>query len=546
MTIVATKASAIKKKKTQKTAEVAPLSLIDRMHIKTQDIYQELVVDKRAALSDKLGELPRFVLEYLIAASHYGSRKIRLDTVKKQILNGTITAANKKMFLSGLMEKGSASMIGNISFTPMLAQEAYKVHIGQLGDETKVFISNDLVHILKKEHPGLLNGSMWGSIGLIYVDKSVELASFTPYQASVIDSDMDKFREGRTQYNTLDWIDLLIISMGYNPAMLNRSNPPEAELKPLLHLDPVTKKNVPTLDDDGNPIVFDPASLRKKLLLLCRLLPLCMNNHHMCELGPRQSGKSYALRNLSPRVFLIPGGKITPAQLIHSNARGNEKAGIIGNYQTALFDEIGNTSFPDRGLVAALKEYMASNIISRGSGPSTTSDCSIVFSGNIDLALNGQPMGMYESYFEVFPKELGDTAMVDRIAGFISGWELPVMSDEYLATGVGFLADFFGEVLSRMRREEYTNWEEFCNKKLIVDAIDNNGGPSKATIRDERAIKRNAAGLMKMLYPHGATDFCIDEYVLQMAVELRQIVYNQLCKMSPGEFKPKTLRCRFK
>jgi ATP-dependent Lon protease len=39
---------------------------------------------------------------------------------------------------------------------------------------------------------------------------------------------------------------------------------------------------------------------RLKLLFLVRLIPLCESNYNLVELGPRGTGKSYAVQEISP------------------------------------------------------------------------------------------------------------------------------------------------------------------------------------------------------------------------------------------------------
>ena len=46
---------------------------------------------------------------------------------------------------------------------------------------------------------------------------------------------------------------------------------------------------------------------RLKLLFLTRLIPLCDRNYNLVELGPRGTGKSYAIQELSPYTALLTG-----------------------------------------------------------------------------------------------------------------------------------------------------------------------------------------------------------------------------------------------
>lgn len=180
--------------------------------------------------------------------------------------------------------------------------------------------------------------------------------------------------------------------------------------------------------------------------------------------------------------------------------------------------------------MAALKDFMESGNIGRG-GRSFVADASLVFTGNLDLDGEGRlPSRQYTHLFEALPDALCDLAIGDRIHGFIPGWEMPKISDAVLADGVGLLSDYFGEVLGELRRDQ-----------SFLDFLQHNRKLVNATVRDQTAVMRNAAGLLRMIYPNGKIGDEGLSQVLQVATELRQRVHRQLERMSPGEFKPKTL-----
>ena len=62
---------------------------------------------------------------------------------------------------------------------------------------------------------------------------------------------------------------------------------------------------------------YEPAVMerRLKLLFLTRLIPLCERNYNLVELGPRGTGKSYAIQELSPYTALLTG-PTTRGQLV--------------------------------------------------------------------------------------------------------------------------------------------------------------------------------------------------------------------------------------
>jgi ATP-dependent Lon protease len=274
-------------------------------------------------------------------------------------------------------------------------------------------------------------------------------------------------------------------------------------------------------------------SLRHKLLLLCRLLPLAQSNVNLVELGPRSTGKSHLLRNLSPRVYLCSGGRMSPAAFFYDLSR--KGLGLIGTRKAVVLDEISATMVPDQSFVAALLDYMETGHIT-WAGRQMTSDCSLVMTGNVELASDGQrPSEDYPHLFSVFPPEMVKSALVDRIHGFIPGWELPKISDQLLCDDLGLLSDYFGEVLTELRRDP--TFTDLVRERLSSLRA----APTTLTLRDQRAIERMATGLVRFLFP----DQRIDEdgflEVVQVAIELRQRVHFQRCRMSPGEFKAKTI-----
>ncbi len=146
-------------------------------------------------------------------------------------------------------------------------------------------------------------------------------------------------------------------------------------------------------------------TLRHRLLLLSRLVPLAENNVNLVELGPRNTGKSYLLRNLSSRVYLSSGARRRPASFFYD--LNKRRLGLIGVKKVVAFDEVTSTAFPDPSFGAALLDYMESGGISRG-GRQMTSDCSLVFTGNIELAADGTgPRPEYPHLFSLSSRRAG-------------------------------------------------------------------------------------------------------------------------------------------
>ena len=125
-----------------------------------------------------------------------------------------------------------------------------------------------------------------------------EVIAFTPFQVGP--PDVASYRSRRSQFSTDDWLGLMLQSAGYAAgAFPNR---------------------------------------RQRLLLLARLVPLVERNVNVVELGPRQTGKTFLLRNVSPRVFTLSGGKASPANLVLALTIRGRAYFAVGDPADALKD----------------------------------------------------------------------------------------------------------------------------------------------------------------------------------------------------------------
>ncbi len=139
-----------------------------------------------------------------------------------------------------------------------------------------------------------------------------------------------------------------------------------------------------------------------------------------------------------------------------------------------------------------------------------------------------RPSDKYAQLFAVLPTELQDTAFLDRIHAYLPGWEMPVINPINYATGYGFMTDYFAEILAEFRRR---NFATHVAAQLVFKGMNE---------RNEDSVKKTAAGMLKLLYPHlppGEVPREQMEEVLEFAVEMRKRVVDQLAIMKPAEFK---------
>lgn len=461
-----------------------PLSALDR---KAREIFGEHVVVKSLAQQAGFHGLPRYVAEYLIAKyvnpEHWHDDLSKVQIKVRDLLPDI---ERRELVKDRLLRSGEVVVLDYVEARVDLRGGQRWARVPSINDD-KVRAPAGIL----EQNPGLLLGGLWGTIRLKYspeidAHNPNELLSFTPFQIGP--PDVDGFRSRRSQFTTDEWIELLLQSAGYAPAAFpNR---------------------------------------RQRLLLLTRLVPLVERNVNMIELGPRQTGKTFLLRNTSPRVFTMSGGKTTPANLFVNLA--THAVGILGSRKVVVFDEIANTTFGDEeATISTLKDFMESGQFSRGA-KTFAADTSLVFSGNLDVD-GERPDPRYRHLFEPLPEQLIDSAFLDRIHGYLPGWEMPKITPSSLAQEVGFVTDYFGEVLVRLREEDM---------QPLLGELNFQPG---MTQRDHVAVGRLSSGLLKLLYTDGKPTNEELREVVELASELRQRVYDQLVKLAPGEFKPRLI-----
>jgi ATP-dependent Lon protease len=116
---------------------------------------------------------------------------------------------------------------------------------------------------------------------------------------------------------------------------------------------------------------------------------------------------------------------------------------------------------------------------------------------------------------------------LDRIHAYVPGWEMPKIKPENYANGYGFLTDYLAEIFADLRRRNF---------QTHVAATMDFGG---MTSRNQDAIKKTTAGMLKLLYPNMTADQ-VDagkvRALVAFAAEMRKRVVDQLAVMKPEEF----------
>lgn len=337
------------------------------------------------------------------------------------------------------------------------------------------------------QHTLLLSSGVWGLGELFYLPPDgderprgeVWMRAFKPFQIGTID--LDYYIECRQHFTLEEWLDLLISSMGFNPAIYTG---------------------------------------RQKMLLITRMLPFIEPRVNLVELAPKGTGKSFVYDNLSRYARVMSGGKVTPAVLFHNQQ--TNVPGLITRYDVVVFDEVQSIAGDTSGeLIAGLKVYLESGKFSRGK-TEATAEAGFVMLGNITLDIDHQPVYMDESLFKEIPNFLQETAFIDRIHGIVPGWEMPRVSKETPSHNLGFKGDFFSEILHSLRGE--VRYADFVKLHMHLEGCND--------LRDRKAITRLASAYLKILFPNiQPSEQEFRAYCVEPAIELRQRVRDELHKL---------------
>jgi len=293
--------------------------------------------------------------------------------------------------------------------------------------------------------------------------------------------DMEDYRRLRSEFSSEEWVDFMLQSIGLEPSHFER---------------------------------------REKLLFLIRLLPLCEANYNLVELGPRGTGKSFGYQEFSPYTILLTG-PTTVANLFFNMSTG--KMGLVGLWDAIGFDEVADLQKMPKEVVTTLKTYCESGAFARGK-ESLSGNASIAMFGNTNQPV--EVMVKSSHLFAPMPDVIReDMAFIDRLHYYLPGWEIPKMKMEFFTNGFGLVLDYLAEALRETRKQGYT------------DAIDHHFSlGDHLNARDVKAVRKTVSGLIKLIYPHG--EFTRDELaeLVELGLEGRRRVKEQLKKMGSFEY----------
>lgn len=460
---------------------------MDSLDTKLNEAFAGRVVRKDLVRKVKVGaNVPVFVLEYLLG-KYCATDDLAAIEAGLRVVNGTLAEnfarpeeSNKAQ--SFVREKGNHVFIDKVKVRFLAEDDKYWAECVNFGHK--------YIHVperFMREFDRLLMGGIWAEIDIRYqYDEEAKgrkspfwIERLTPIQMATFD--LKEYQDARRCFNSSEWVDALIRGIGMDPSAFSR---------------------------------------RLKLLFLLRLVPLCEANFNLVELGPRGTGKSYAFQELSPYAILMTG-PTTVANLFYNIASG--KVGLVGLWDAVAFDEVADLQKMPKEVVTTLKTYCESGTFARGR-ETVTGQASIALFGNTNQPI--ETMVRTSNLFVPMPGVIrDDMAFLDRIHCYLPGWELPKMRIEFFTDKYGFVVDYLAEALRELRRHNFTE---------VIDHHFSLGTHLNA--RDVKAVRKTTSGLVKLIYPHGEFTKAELAEVVELAIEVRRRVKEQLKKMGSFEY----------
>ena len=442
------------------------------------------VVRKDLTKLMKVGHnVPVYVLEYLLgsncATDDEDLIKEGVKKVKNILSENYVRPDEAELIKSKIRETGYYTIIDKVTVRLNERRDVYEALFSNLGI-SKVEVDPFYV----KKYEKLLGGGIWCIIKMEYLTESSQspfmISDLKPIQIPNVN--INEFIELRKNFTKDEWMDIILRTIGMEPTQLEY-----------------------------------PA----KWHLLERLVPLVENNYNMCELGPRNTGKSHVYKEISPNSILISGGQTTVANLFYNMS--TRQVGLVGMWDVVAFDEVAGIKFKDKDGIQILKDYMASGSFARGKDQ-INANASIVFVGNINQSISSLLKTFH--LFAPFPDAMNnDSAFFDRMHYYLPGWEVPKFKPEHFTDRYGFIVDYFAEFLREMRKRSFSD-NIFNHFKL----------GNNLNQRDVIAVKKTFSGLMKLIFPDENISKEEAQEILEYSMVGRRRVKEQLKKIGGIEF----------
>ncbi len=451
-----------------------------------KDAFDEMVVYKDLEKSNFISsfKLPSFMRDYVIKRFQDDDGEIDADSATEFIKTNIPKKDEWKTILNRVVNfHETVRFLGKISVNIDIKTQNVTFRLPDFNlDYKDTIITKDVWYeccdeLLKSEEN-------WGILELGYYIpedekekykvKLVSYQDFTPY-----DVDLEDYKLSREDFSLTEWVDILLSAADYNPAGYE--------------------------------------SMEQKLFMLQRFLPFVEKRVNLMELAPPGTGKSYLFGQISRHGWLV-SGKVTRSKLIYDMS--TKKDGVVAYRDFVALDEIREAEYmKDAEIQSALQAIMENGKYRAPDNHEVNVDAGVIFLGNIASDKQNEYLNMCTE----LPKPFHQPQFLDRIHGFIKGWELPRMKDDMKAHGWALNSEYFATILHELRDD--------ASYRVIVDQLIIT--PPGSDTRDTEAVKRMCTAFMKLLFPNVRKPSDISKmdfrrYCLDPAIEMRAIIRIQM------------------
>ena len=333
----------------------------------------------------------------------------------------------------------------------------------------------------------------------------LDFKNFCPYTVSV-----DAFRKAREYYDDPEeWMDVILGAIDY------------------------------CADGFKKPGMINADVWLAKHTMLTRLLPFIQPRINLIELAPQQTGKSYIFGQVGKYGWLAGGGSLSRAKLFLDMRPGARTKGLVTFNDFVAIDEIKSISFTDdKEMAGIFKGYMENGYVNVG-GNRVDGEAGIIFLGNIDI----NDMDSNKDMFRELPDIFRDSALLQRIHGFVPGKYIPSLSPNMYMDGWALNTEYFTEIIHQLRSPAETMRYRALVEELVCVTGDDISG------REQEAILRMCTAYLKLFFPHACKELLSDnkfkqdfnKYCLYPAKQMQYTVLQQLKIINPNEFGKKQM-----
>ena len=209
--------------------------------------------------------VPTYVVEFLLGryCASVDEQEIQegLAIVEKQLRDRTVRTGEEELFKARAKEQGSVKLIDIVRAKLDAKRDCYVAELPSLA-LNDVRIADELV----RENERMLTDGFYAEVTLSYDavvaqeygGRPFAIEALRPIQMSKSDV-LEVLARGRAKFSSQEWIDLLLRSVGLEPASLDE---------------------------------------RAKRVALLRMVPFVERNYNFVELGPRGTGKSHLYQQI--------------------------------------------------------------------------------------------------------------------------------------------------------------------------------------------------------------------------------------------------------